>query len=261
MKRSNNIIALITAGFLSTNLIWSAEYGYSKEDQSEILRRNKNFSDTLSSWECKEFTLVNNTPAPCTVQADNECLTKIEANGTWNFPGRGTKYFSLLLTEVLGVFHIDSKSRDAKQHIITLDPFRSAEKMKKALESKVNQDFRPLFASQRIYEILFENHTNRECVVRLNEGCEYTIAAKNDRGPGEYNFNRKHEPHHAFDLIQGTGRLSIQYLRDEEYKVILEPNPSDAALVDELLESFAGHRIGALAKEILEARKPSAESK
>jgi hypothetical protein len=262
LKRSNNIIALITAGFLSTNLIWSAEYGYSEEDQFKILSRNKIFSDTLEKWGCEEFTLVNNTPLPCFVQVDNGCSFEIKPNGTYNFPRKGTKYFSLLLTEGLGVFHIDSKSRDAKQHIITFDPFRSAEEMEKALGSKVNQDFRALFASQKIYEILFENHTDTGCVVRLNEGCEYPIAAKNDSGPSVYHFNHKHEPHHALDLIKGKGTLGIEDLGHGKYKVILNQNPSDSTLVDALLESFTGHdiRSGALAEEILEASKPLNDS-
>ena len=262
MKRSKNIIALVTAGFLSTNLIWSAEYGYSEADQSEILIRNQNFSDTLSNWDCEEFTLVNNTPLPCFVQPNKGCSFEIKPNGNWNFPRGDKKYSSLLLTEGLGVFHIDCKG---KKHIITLDPFRSDEEMKKALESKVNKDFRDLidqFCSDKetakavkgkerklfkdlfASEILFENHTDTGCVVRLNEGCEYPIAAKNDSGPSVYNFNRKHETHHALDLIKGKGTLGIEDLGHGKYKVILNPNPSDAALVDALLESFAGHDIG-----------------
>lgn len=281
MKRSNNIIALVTAGFLSTNLIWSAEYGYSEGDQSEILIRNENFSDTLSSWDCEEFTLVNNTPLRCTVQADDKCSITIEANKNYKFPRRGEKYFSLVLTEGLGVLHIDSKSRDAKQHIITLDPFRSDEEMKNARKSGVNKDFRNLidqFCSDKetakavkgkerklfkdlfASEIIFENHTDTGCVVRLNEGCEYPIAAKNDSGPSVYHFNHKHETHHALDLIKGKGTLGIEDLGHGKYKVILKPNPSYAPLVDALLESFEGHRIGALAKEILEVSNPLHDS-
>lgn len=213
MRKINFLI--ITFSVIASTSFCASEY--TEEQQIEMRTANSIFEQTIGSWCANNIYFVNNTGKGITVKY-NECEYQVQES--YEFKGSLCTSFDVLEEsdgkQSYGLLHIDQNSPDGAQYVVTYDPYRTREDIAK-IQSE-NEYFLRQLVPSRVQSISFVNNTDKECVLRVNKGCEYRIGVKEK---SRYEFHHRNEFYSAFELAEGEGVLHIDQVYPDSTKHII----------------------------------------
>jgi hypothetical protein len=200
--RKINFLIITFSVIVSTGFCASE---YTKEQQMEMITANSMFENTIGSWKASNIYFVNNTGKDIIVKY-NECEHHVQES--YEFKESLCTSFDVLEesggNQSYGLLHIDQASPDGAQYVVTYDPYRTKEDIAK-IQSE-NEYFLKQLVPSRVQSFSFVNNTDKECLLRVNGGCEYKIGiGVNSR----YEFPYRSEAYKTFEVIEGDGILHI----------------------------------------------------